>query len=202
MWSKGESGQLGLGRKLRSCSVPQRIMVTKVVRGVRHVVALTQVGHVYTWGYGGDGQLGNGHRENLSSPRRIGVPEQRYVDVTAGRYLTALVTQQGHVYYCGTLFSELTTSLTRISMPEGVEALTVSSGDLHMMILTRNGSEQLGTGDDQPREVPHLVMLVMTQVQSVKGIRQWSFGGMEASMNGVGGLHHVHTCRPNPTKFV
>ena len=39
--------------------------------GSRHVLALGSDGQVYSWGFGGDGQLGHGDLEIQTSPRLI-----------------------------------------------------------------------------------------------------------------------------------
>ncbi|XP_024362461.1 uncharacterized protein [Physcomitrium patens] len=48
------------------------IRIASVAAGGRHTLALSDVGHVWAWGYGGDGQLGLGSRMRIvSSPQQI-----------------------------------------------------------------------------------------------------------------------------------
>ena len=48
------------------------VRVVAVAAGVAHSMAVASDGSVFTWGYGGDGRLGHGDRENQLSPRRVG----------------------------------------------------------------------------------------------------------------------------------
>ncbi|KAJ7520673.1 hypothetical protein O6H91_19G016700 [Diphasiastrum complanatum] len=51
---------------------PQGVNIIKIAAGGRHTLALTDLGHVWGWGYGGEGQLGLGSRMcSIPSPQLI-----------------------------------------------------------------------------------------------------------------------------------
>ncbi|CAH8375488.1 unnamed protein product [Eruca vesicaria subsp. sativa] len=72
MWGKNTSGQLGLGKKAaRVVHVPTKVQALKgitirsVALGSEHSVAVTDGGEVLSWGGGGSGRLGHGHKSSL-----------------------------------------------------------------------------------------------------------------------------------------
>lgn len=68
--------------------------------GYYHAVALTESGEVYSWGYNGYGQLGNGTKDNFSIPQKIeGL--SNIVKVDAYKYITIALNADGKVYVCG-----------------------------------------------------------------------------------------------------
>ena len=77
-FGKGEYGQLGHGDEENQLA-PRRVpaagfngeRVVMVAAGGRHTVALSEAGHVFTWGNGEDGQLGHGDEENQRAPRQV-----------------------------------------------------------------------------------------------------------------------------------
>lgn len=50
---------------------PEEILIKKVSCGSRHTAAITQEGHLYTWGFGRWGQLGHGNEWTLDTPTRV-----------------------------------------------------------------------------------------------------------------------------------
>ena len=72
----GEEGQLGHGDEEDQLA-PRRVpaagfngeRVVMVAAGGGHTVALSEAGHVFTWGYGRNGQLGHGDQEDQRQPR-------------------------------------------------------------------------------------------------------------------------------------
>jgi len=75
-WGSGSKGQLGLGKK-RSFPSPQLVWglmrkgVRQIAAGEAHSLALTYNGHVYSWGYGGNGQLGHNNKATQPLPKPI-----------------------------------------------------------------------------------------------------------------------------------
>jgi myosin-5 len=69
-------GQLGLGHTYPR-EVPELLSSLKDIGerietiecGYRHVLALSSLGKLYTWGWGARGQLGLGHQDSEMSPR-------------------------------------------------------------------------------------------------------------------------------------
>ena len=76
-WGQGESGQQGNNAYvdvLAPEGIPQLTAlhaqrgIYRVYAGIEHTIAITADGHVYTWGRGDSGQLGNGGTANVSVP--------------------------------------------------------------------------------------------------------------------------------------
>ena len=107
----GQDGLLGHG-DFEDQLVPRRVAAEGfndervVMLAVRetHMVALSEEGHVFTWGAGDDGQLGHGDGEDQLVPRQV-EPErfggERVVFVAAGGDHTVAVTAGGRLYTWG-----------------------------------------------------------------------------------------------------
>ena len=107
----GQDGLLGHG-DFEDQLVPRRMVAEGfndervVMLAVReaHMVALSEEGHVFTWGAGDDGQLGHGDGEDQLVPRQV-EPErfggERVVFVAAGGDHTVAVTAGGRLYTWG-----------------------------------------------------------------------------------------------------
>jgi alpha-tubulin suppressor-like RCC1 family protein len=83
-WGYNGNGQLGLGssvNQLNPCRVLnlQGIVITKVVCGYAHTMALSDVGALYVWGANSYGQLGTGNRSNVSLPVHVASEIGRFV---------------------------------------------------------------------------------------------------------------------------
>ena len=117
-WGDDTTGQLGLGPKAgRRCS-PQLVVLDAAAFGLAcdgatwivgasggwgHTCAVTSAGLVWSWGFGGRGQLGLGDYETRSTPAAVkgelvGVHVQR---ITCGAYFTVALTFDGRVYVWG-----------------------------------------------------------------------------------------------------
>lgn len=79
-WGAGSSGQLGIGDMPTSLPMPSPLAfagelgiwrVAAIACGWHHTVLLTDTGTVYTWGNGGDGQLGTGETSTSPIPRLV-----------------------------------------------------------------------------------------------------------------------------------
>ena len=67
-------------------------------------VALSEAGHVFTWGSGFNGQLGHSDRENQLAPRQVEAGwfgGEKVVFVAAGEDHTVAVTAGGRLYTWG-----------------------------------------------------------------------------------------------------
>ena len=103
-WGQNNDGELGLGNTTEY-SEPQQITdikekITDVKTGYYHSIALTENGEVYTWGYNGNGQLGNGTREDSLVPVKV-AGLKNVTKVNAYKYMTIALTQNGEVYAWG-----------------------------------------------------------------------------------------------------
>lgn len=83
-WGYNGNGQLGLGNnvnQMNPCRVPnfQGIVITKVVCGYAHTMALSDVGALYVWGANSYGQLGNGNRSTVTTPVHVASEIGRFV---------------------------------------------------------------------------------------------------------------------------
>lgn len=76
-WGYNGNGQLGLGNSVINQLVPafvqtmQGVVVTKVMCGLVHCLALTDEGELYGWGANSMGQLGTGHKTNSGIPIKV-----------------------------------------------------------------------------------------------------------------------------------
>ena len=103
-WGQNNNGELGLGNTTEY-SEPQQIIdikekITDVKTGYYHSIALTEKGEVYTWGYNGNGQLGNGTREDSLVPVKV-TGLENIAKIDAYKYITIALTQNGEVYVWG-----------------------------------------------------------------------------------------------------
>ena len=75
--------------------------VADVFCGEEHAALLTTEGHVYTWGYGHDGQLGHGAKTHLGTPKQIEDFPHKAKKVACGGGHTAILTDLGELYLFG-----------------------------------------------------------------------------------------------------
>lgn len=107
-WGYNGNGQLGLGNninQLNPCLVNalNAVVISKVVCGYAHTLALSDGGHLFGWGANSYGQLGSGNKANSCSPTRVAVDIGRVVDIAASHYnhISAALTQDSKVYMWG-----------------------------------------------------------------------------------------------------
>ncbi|WP_428829566.1 RCC1 domain-containing protein, partial [Microbacterium testaceum] len=78
-WGFGASGQIGDGG-MRSSPVPARVsspsgvVFSQVSAGGSHSLALATDGSVWAWGFGADGQVGNGDTRDAFVPTKVRMP--------------------------------------------------------------------------------------------------------------------------------
>tara|TARA_B100001142_G_scaffold321015_1_gene367042 strand:- start:7678 stop:9135 length:1458 start_codon:yes stop_codon:yes gene_type:complete len=78
--------------------------VVMVATGCSHTVALSEAGHVFTWGWNSDGQLGHNNRAKQLAPRQVEAGRfgsEKVVFVAAGGDRTVAVTAGGRLYTWG-----------------------------------------------------------------------------------------------------
>jgi alpha-tubulin suppressor-like RCC1 family protein len=80
----------------------EEAFVVQVAAGDDHSMALTAVGELYAWGWGGDGQLGHGGKENLAVPRVVGGIGGPVVGMSGGYSHSLVTTAEGRVLAFGT----------------------------------------------------------------------------------------------------
>lgn len=206
-WGAGELGQLGNGTNrgsLRPVQVklPGGVTVRTVRAGDDFTVALTTVGRILTWGYGRNGELGNGARRNSDVPVAVRLPAGTKVSaVSAGEAFALALTTTGQVLAWGSNASgDLGDGKTggsdvpvRVRFPAGTKIVGVSAGEGFGLAVTSAGRVyawgdniygQLGDGTTHSRGIPVPVHLPpRTKVVSAFG------GGLHAiALTSAGGI--------------
>lgn len=107
-WGYNGNGQLGLGNNVNQtnpCRVTnlQGVVITQIVCGYAHTMALSDEGVLFAWGANSYGQLGTGNKANLVVPQRIASEIGRVVEIAASHYnhISAATTQTSKVYMWG-----------------------------------------------------------------------------------------------------
>ncbi|KAK9749733.1 hypothetical protein RND81_02G146500 [Saponaria officinalis] len=195
VWGKGDGGRLGLGHE-DSMFGPKPNGLLEGVRmlalGGLHSVALTSLGQIFTWGYGGFGALGHSVYTRELVPRMVQGPWSDKIKhiATSGTH-TAAITESGELYTWGREEGDGRLGLGPergpdqaggLSTPGKVKALpvpvaAVACGGFFTMALTEQGqlwcwganaNYELGTGDKvggwRPRQIPSLEKLRVVQV--------------------------------------
>jgi hypothetical protein len=110
-FGNGNDGRLG-HRDEENQLAPRRVpaasfngeRIVMVAAGSLHTVALSEAGHVFTWGWGWNGQLGHGDGWKKIAPRQVEPGRfggERVVFVAAGAKHTVAVTAGGRLYTWG-----------------------------------------------------------------------------------------------------
>ena len=161
MWGANDEGQLGLGHK-EHCACPQLLMSLKDKRakriscGAYHSGALLFSGALYTWGSGGDGELGHGNTSNQLLPIEV-------------RGLASIEMQ---------LLPTGTNSVMAVQVRTPLQFVEISCGGYHTAALAHNGiaytwgyggDGQLGQGHD-------MTILSPAQVVGLTGIKAIACG--------------------------
>lgn len=148
--------------------------ISKIAYGLRHVIALTESGDVYSWGNNERGQIGNGLQKCQSvSPYIISFKSnnRRIVDVCCGRYHSLMLTDFGQVYSwgynwdgeCGNGNRDEQLTPYKINGFNNKKVIAISCGGAHSMALTEsgevfswgyNGDGQLGIGNNDNQNKP------------------------------------------------
>ncbi|XP_071085052.1 RCC1 and BTB domain-containing protein 1-like isoform X1 [Haliotis cracherodii] len=130
-WGYNGNGQLGLGNNVNQpnpCKVAgalSGLIISQVVSGYAHTMALTDEGVLYSWGANSYGQLGTSSKANQVYPTRVERTE-RFVEIAASHYthISAAMSQTGKVYMWGQCRGQSVTSpmLTRFNCVDDVFA--------------------------------------------------------------------------------
>eukprot|EP00795_Rhopilema_esculentum_P016567 gene16567-7990_t len=107
-WGYNGNGQLGIGNTTNQHS-PCKVLIgggrviVKVLCGMAHVLALSDIGELYSWGANSYGQIGVGNTLNTSVPNLINSVEDRWSDIAAHHYthISAGLTVSNKVYMWG-----------------------------------------------------------------------------------------------------
>ncbi|KAL3843185.1 hypothetical protein ACJMK2_021135 [Sinanodonta woodiana] len=181
-WGSNAFGQLGSSDRGKLSPLPAFVPisptfhVTSVAAGMRHAVAITDSGQVFTWGHGKRGQLGiliEGEiPDKLHTPHPVRLPEdvKQILTVVAGSYHTGVNTGAGVLYIWGcNRFGQTTQnpgSVQCVPTPYQLDksyfgdqpVAKLTSGWTHLLAVTKDGSiyswgradyGQLGRSHDQ-----------------------------------------------------
>ncbi|XP_041357060.1 RCC1 and BTB domain-containing protein 1-like [Gigantopelta aegis] len=131
-WGYNGNGQLGVGNNVNQPN-PCRVLgaltgliISKVVCGYAHTMALTDEGVLYSWGANSYGQLGTSSKANQVYPTKVDFNSDRFVEIAGCHYshISAAVSQSGRVYMWGQCRGQSVTipMLTRFTCTDDVFA--------------------------------------------------------------------------------
>lgn len=155
-WGSNEFGQLGIGRRGDTLVSPTTIpalaglFVTALSSGDRHSAAVTNIGAVYTWGCGIDGQCGHGDFEDVSRPRMVRALSHLFVaSVHCGHNFTMVATDEGEIYAWGNnTYGQLGNGGSgkspvpvRVHVPGAARVSKVVCAHFHCVLMTEVASE-------------------------------------------------------------
>ncbi|WCJ44693.1 Regulator of chromosome condensation (RCC1) family protein [Euphorbia peplus] len=197
IWGKGDGGRLGFGHEhpvFLPAFNPNLDSVRFVALGGIHSVALTSLGQVFTWGYGGFGALGHSVYTRELLPRLVeGSWSGKICHISTSGTHTAVITDKGELYTWGRDEGDGRLGLGPgrgpnegggYSVPSKVKALTapvaaVYCGGFFTTVLTEEGqiwnwgansNYELGRGDKvggwRPQPIPSLENVRIVQVAS------------------------------------
>ena len=85
--------------------IPQIKNIIKLAAGGNHVQAIDASGNVFSWGSGGQGQLGRlvmeNYRLNALTPSQFGLPKKRTKYISCGSYHSFAIDDRDRVYAWG-----------------------------------------------------------------------------------------------------
>lgn len=190
-WGNNADDQLGNGNAPTAANVPvavsagaipSGVSITQIAAGGDHSLALGTDGRVYAWGYGGDGEVGNG-----TTTARVGTPVQvsagaipasvSITRIAGGSNHSLALGNDGHVYAWGrggdgelgnatTTDSSVPVAVAAGGVPPGVSITQIAAGDHHSLALGDDGQAyawgantfgQLGNGTTTGSSVPAVV---------------------------------------------
>ena len=181
-WGSSSNGQIGDGffatrNTPVAVAMPSGVTFTSLALGIYHTCGLAGAGTVYCWGYGGEGQLGDGAFASFPTPHLVSSPlGVSFSAISAMFQATCGLATSGVVYCWGSNASgeigdntstrrELPTSVV---MPVGVTFTSLTSGDRHGCALSTsssaycwgsNSNGQIGDSTLTTRRVPTAVKI-------------------------------------------
>lgn len=162
-WGDDNAGQAGPGCTQSECTTPVQVTgvsdVTAVASAVSTNYALESNGTLWAWGYGADGELGDGATSNSSTPVQVQLPSGTdVVAVAAGWDFAEALTSTGKVYAWGIDTSDqLGNSAGNSATPEQIGGLpsgvvSITATGTTGLVLTSAGTVY-GWGDDSDKQL-------------------------------------------------
>ena len=203
-FGRGLQGQLGHGGEEnepepRQIDALSGLNVVQVTTGARHTAVVSDVGEVWTFGFGGYGRLGHGGCENEMLPRKIeGTLVGRHVtEIVAGLDFTVAVCSLRRTVFNANVSSVFTFGLGQCGRlghgteeheltPRLVEGLVgksvtqVAAGFNHTVVATADGlafsfgrglQGQLGHGEEANELRPRLIECIPAVARVTAGAR-------------------------------
>ena len=214
-WGANDQGQLGNGTATNS-NLPVEVKtegtpmeckkIVQISAGGAHSMALDSEGNIYAWGWGGEGQLGNGENNNSNVPILVkkegtGLEGKTIKKVMAGGMFSMVLTSDGSLYSWGknnygqigdgtTNNYNLAVAVKTEGTPmAGKTVVDFSISNEHTVALTsdgqiyawgRNESGQLGNGTNTASTLPVAVRTAGTPFAGKKAV-QVVAGGWEGA---------------------
>ncbi len=107
-WGRDHHGQCKHGSDRRIVLLPRGvgslacIRVSRASAGNFHSLVVTEEVALYSFGYGGEGQLGHGDHEDLRSPKMVEALRHFYIVATAaGGFRFLALAEDGTVFFWG-----------------------------------------------------------------------------------------------------
>jgi len=221
-FGEGRRGQLGHWdeeSKLKPMRVPatwfrlddlieglgERIVM--VATGFEHTVALSEAGHVFTWGCNSNGQLGHDDQDDYIAPKPVEgewFGGETVVFVAASGNHTAAVTAGGRLYTWGwNYYGQLGHGDTRdrlvptlVGGPtgpafqghEGGQVVMAACGGVHTLVVTQDGA-LWACGDGRYRQHGLEDMTSRYEFERVGGSTGAAFGGARVVAGAAGDYH-------------
>jgi len=214
-WGENVNGLLGTGDSIpatlpvevRTSGTPMAgKKIVQISAGGSHSMALDSEGNIYAWGWGGEGQLGNGANDNSNVPilvkkRGTDLEGKTIKKVMAGGMFSTVLTSDGSLYSWGknnygqigdgtTNNYNLAVAVKTEGTPmAGKTVVDFSISNEHTVALTsdgqiyawgRNESGQLGDGTNIASTLPVAVRTVGTPFAGKKAV-QVVAGGWEGA---------------------
>ena len=176
-WGDSNFGRLGhgiinRGFSRKDCEAPQLLEQLATTRfkevacSFSHNLALSEDGHVYSWGSSASGKLGVGVVDDdveSFAPHPVALsfcPRSRIINISCGNVHSAAVTSNGHLFVWGCGDSGrlgLGKGVKNVFVPTqvtslagaGVKVAQVSCGSSHTAIVTRAKSKSIGKGTNK-----------------------------------------------------
>ena len=199
-WGYGAYGELGDGSDTASAlpvkvSFPAGTVITAIAASEDSAYALTSSGKVLAWGYGNDGELGDG---TTSSSSDIPVP----VSLPAGTKITAIAAEDlgglaltsadttlawgyGTDGELGNGTDSSSDTPTAVSLPSGTKVASIAAGPYNGYVITSAGAEltwgygalgEIGNGMTANSSVPVSPLLPSgTKVIAAAGAQETSY---------------------------
>lgn len=192
-------GQCGLGNNKINIEKPTKInwfnnnykIPIKIICGGYHSMVLCADNHIYSFGKGDLGQLGNGKQEDCYEPKKCDFKNLNVndiiKDISCGSEHSILLTEKGKVYVCGNNYNgqlgignnNNVYSFLNVNSLNNIKIIQIACGWNHSLILSDEGyvyscgcnvSGELGIGDCEYNSRYNFSLVIEASKLNVKKI--------------------------------